>query len=196
MDLATHPFVSPPARRKPAVPSAVLGTLIFLVCEVMFFSGCLSAFTIARASVNPLLWPPPNQPRLPQEETLFNTAALLLSGAVLFYAYQRYRRSPKTALLPMSIAWALGAAFVGLQGMEWWRLLGQGLTITSSSLGSFFYLLVGGHAIHAVAALGLLGAAIVALRRDRLGSSFFFAAQAVWYFVVLMWPVIYVRLYF
>jgi cytochrome c oxidase subunit 3 len=174
----------------------VLGTLIFIVCEVMFFAGCMSAFTIIRAGTNPWMWPPPDQPRLPAQATLLNTAVLLLSGALLFFAHQRYRSAPPKALAPLLGAFTLGAAFVGLQGVEWMRLLGQGLTLTSSPLGSFFYLLVGGHALHAVAALAVLAVALTRLGRGGLGSTFFFAAQAFWYFVVLMWPVIYLRLYF
>ena len=54
----------PPARR-PVVPSAVLGTLFFVVAEVMLFSGLISAFTISRAGALPGMWPMPGQPRLP-----------------------------------------------------------------------------------------------------------------------------------
>lgn len=48
---------------------------------------------------------------------------------------------------------ALGAVFVGLQGTEWAALLAQAMTMCSSKLGAFFYLIVGTHALHAVAAL-------------------------------------------
>ena len=44
----------------------------------------------------------------------------------------------------------LGAFFVVFQGAEWLALIGQGLTLTSSALGSFFYLIVGSHGLHAV----------------------------------------------
>ncbi len=35
-----------PVKRRPVVSNAVLGTLFFIVAEVMFFSGAISAFTI------------------------------------------------------------------------------------------------------------------------------------------------------
>jgi len=43
-------------------------------------------------------------------------------------------------------ALVLGAFFVVGQGLEWLALLRHGLTLTSSQLGSFFYLIVGLHA--------------------------------------------------
>ena len=75
----------PPRPRTPVVPSAVLAMLIFVAVEVMLFSGFVSAFTIMRGSA--VIWPPPGQPRLPIEETAFNTLLLLASGAVLWLAH-------------------------------------------------------------------------------------------------------------
>ena len=43
--------------------------------------------------------------------------------------------------------------FVVFQGFEWVRLIGEGLTMTSGTLGAFFYLIVGMHALHAFAAI-------------------------------------------
>ena len=67
-------------RRQPVGPNAVIGTLIFVVTELMVFVGFISAFTITRAAYN--TWPPLGQPRLPTQETLLNTIALLASGVV------------------------------------------------------------------------------------------------------------------
>jgi cytochrome c oxidase subunit 3 len=181
--------------RKPVVPNGVLGMLIFITAEVMLFAGMMSAFTIVRASSMPLMWPPAGQPRLPAQSTAFNTVALLLSGVALFFAHRAFVKS-KGAVAPLAAAVALGATFVVLQGREWVALLAQGLTLTSSNLGSFFYLIVGTHAIHAVVALGLLAWALLKLRAGTLKAGSFYAVQALWYFVVGLWPVIYSRVYF
>ncbi len=187
-----------PVRTKgpPVISSAVLGTLFFVVAEVMFFSGAISAFTISRSGALPGTWPMPGQPRLPAEATLLNTALLLLSGIVLVVAHQLYRKKSPIAHWVTLCAWALGASFVGLQGVEWAGLLSQGLTLTSSPLGSFFYLIVGSHAVHAVVALIALGFAWLQMARNKLAPGLFFGAQTFWYFVVLLWPVIYLRVYF
>jgi heme/copper-type cytochrome/quinol oxidase subunit 3 len=176
------------------VPSGVLAMLIFVGAEIMLFAGFVSAFTIMRASA--VLWPPPNQPRLPVEETAFNTLLLLLSGVSLFFAARRHRRgSPSGARVPLALSIALGVAFVLLQGREWVSLLGAGLTLTSSALGSFFYLIVGMHALHAVVALGVLVYAWRRLQRGFLPATTLAAAEVFWYFVVAVWPVLYWRVY-
>lgn len=182
--------------RRPAVPSTVLGTLFFVVAEVMFFAGLISAFTITRANQLPGMWPPPGQPVLPAEATALNTVLLLVSGAALLVAYLLWRKAPARATWPLAASWLLGAGFVVLQGREWASLLGQGLTITSSPLGSFFYLIVGGHAIHAAGALLVMAYALAQQARGKLTPGLFFGVQTFWYFVVLMWPVIYARVYF
>jgi len=179
--------------RGPVIESAVLGTVLFCLVEAMLFAGLVSAHTIVRS--NALEWPPPGQPRLPVESTLLNTAALLLSAPVLFWAGRLFRRNRRSALRPMAAAIALGAFFVGFQGWEWLGLLREGLTLTSSQHGSFFYLIVGMHAAHAVAALAALVWAWRRLVDLRLGSGAFGATAVFWYFVVLVWPVLYWRVY-
>lgn len=187
---------APVRTRRPVVSSAILGTLIFVVSEVMFFSGAISAFTISRNSAPPGTWPGVGLPRLPAEATALNTMLLLLSGVVLLFANRLYRKGSPHAQWATLGAWSLGAAFVALQGVEWAGLLSQGLTLTSSALGGFFHLIVGAHAVHAIVALLILGYAWLQMARGKRNQGTFFGAQTFWYFVVLMWPVIYARVYF
>ena len=179
--------------RQLLVPNAVMGMLIFVIVEVMVFAALISAFSIIRASA--IVWPPPGQPRLPLEETAINTAALLASGVLLVVARRRFAYNPLRAQRPLVSAMLLGAFFVVFQGAEWQALIGEGLTLSSSSLGSFFYLIVGLHALHAVAALGLLAYTWARLRRGWLASSQLAAAEVFWYFVVGLWPVLYLVVY-
>lgn len=182
--------------RRPVMPSSVLGTLVFVVAETMFFVGMVSAFTISKAGALPGTWPVPGQPTLPASSTAFNTAALVLSGALMVVAQLMWsKKAPATKYVALA-SWLLGFAFVALQGREWAALLSQGLTLTSSRLGAFFYLIVGTHALHAVGALMALGLAVARMFKGTLKPPLFFASQTFWYFVVLMWPVIYVRVYF
>ena len=124
-----------------------------------------------------------------------NTAALLLSGVFLFLAQRAYTRDRSRALRPLGISLLLGAFFVLFQGAEWVALVREGLTLTSSTMGSFFYLIVGMHALHAVAALGLLGHTWLRLRQGWLVQSQLAAAQVFWYFVVGLWPILYLVVY-
>ena len=184
--------VSP--RRVQVVSNAVLGTLIFVIIETMLFAGLISAYLIVKTS-SLGAWPPPGQPRLPVGETALNTVALLMSGALLFVAHRMFRADPTRAKLPLLGSILLGAFFVIFQGIEWAALLREGLTITSSTHGSFFYLIVGMHALHAVAALVVLSYVWLLLHRARLNRSLFHGAQIFWYFVVGLWPILYAQVY-
>ena len=184
-----------PVRRKPIIASGVLGMVVFIFTEVMFFAGLISAHTIVRANNAGGMWPPYGQPRLPVEETAVNTAALLVSGIILFLSWLAYRREPASARIPLLLSIVLGAFFVYAQGVEWVALLREGLTLQSSSYGGFFYLIVGAHALHAVGALVALGWAWHRLTQVRLASSQFATVAAFWYFVVLVWPVLYMQVY-
>lgn len=185
-----------PRPKKKIAHSGVVGMLVFVLTEIMFFAGLISAVTITRSTALMNIWPPPGQPRLPVEETLINTAALLLSGVLLGVAHFRFKKSPELVKAPLIAAMLLGAAFVGLQGAEWVALLAQGLTPQSSAHGAFFYLIVGIHGLHALAAIGGLAYVLRRAQQGRLIASELHTAEIFWYFVVLLWPVIYGRLYF
>ena len=190
--IASLRVISDP-RPPPILPSPVMGMLIFVVAETMMFAGLMSAFSIVKAGA--LGWPPPGQPRLPVEATAFNTAALLASAGFLFVANRIYARNRDAARRPLFIAMALGAFFVAFQGYEWVSLIRQGLTLTSSNHGSFFYLIVGMHGLHAIGGLLVLGRAALRLSKRRLAPSSFAAAQVFWFFVVGLWPVLYFVVY-
>lgn len=182
--------------KRDVVPSSVLGMLLFIASELMFFAGLISAFTISRAGAAAGTWTVPTAPLLPAAATAFNTASLVLSGLVVFVAARQHQRGSSTAARTLLVGWALGALFVALQGREWFGLLRQGLTMYSSGLGAFFYLIVGTHALHAVGALLALGLAWWRMRQGTLTPGFLLGAQTFWFFVVGVWPVIYLRVYF
>jgi len=180
--------------RTSLVPHGMLGMLLFVMSEAMLFAGLISAFRVARSSA--MVWPPLDQPRLPIEATAFNTAALLASGYCLYRARIAFRRGERARMLrPMWAALGLASFFVLFQGFEWVRLLGQGLTLTSSAMGSFFYLIIGVHGLHALGAIGLLAHATIRLQRGWLTDSLFSATEVFWYFVVGIWPILYAVVY-
>jgi len=156
-----------PARRAPVLPNGVLGMLMFVATEVMFFSGLISAFVIGKSNAVGG-WPPPGQPRLPVEETAFNTAALLASGVALYFANRAFKRGD-------------GAT--------------KRLLLVSIALGGFFYLIVGTHAVHVVAGFLVLLYTYRMLSQGELDRYAFWPAQIFWYFVVGVWPILYWQVY-
>lgn len=194
---AAPPELAPgtPERRRPSLPNAVLGMVLFVGVEAMLFSGFISAFIVVKANYPPGMWPPPDQPRLPVEATAFTTLMLLASGALLAAAGRRFNQGREGVFAPMAAAVALGSAFIALQGMEWARLLAEGLTLVSSPYGAFFYVIVGAHALHAVPAIVALMVMLARHRRGELTAEAFTAARIFWYFVVAVWPVLYWKVY-
>jgi len=215
------PFRPRPERRRKLVSNGVLGMILFVFVEVMLFAGFISAFVIIKSRAIGSVWPPPNQPRLPVEQTAVNTAALIASGIVLLVAHRLYLRalaarraradtSPQsrtsaaahpTAVRSGSVAFLLGLAtlcggiFVALQGVEWLALIREGLTLTSSTYGALFYTIIGAHALHAIVAIGALLWALAQLLHNRLSGEAISTVALFWYFVVLVWPFLYVQVY-
>jgi len=193
---STDAALAPALPRRGFTDHALFGMGVFVFTEVMLFSAFVSAFMIVRHSAVPGSWPPADQPRLPFERTALNTAALLVSGLCTWWAHRALRdRGPAAARAPLTLALLLGMLFVGLQGMEWAGLLRQGLTMQSSQIGGFFYLIIGCHALHVAISLGLLAWCWLSLMAGRLRPSRFGAAQLFWYFVVLVWPVLWLVVY-
>jgi len=181
------------------VAVAQFAMILFIVVEAMTFAGLISAFFSIRGSVD--FWPPLDQPRYPVQATAINTAILLASGVTMLLFRRVWHRNPeafgKLTFLLLATAF-LGALFVGLQGIEWAQLLGYGLTVTSSSYGSIFYVIIGFHAFHVLAAvLWLCITSGLAVRKKfppgMLGLE---TVGIFWYFVVLVWPVLYGVVYF
>ena len=177
------------------IPNAVLGIVIFIAAEVMFFAGLISSQIVLRAGETQ--WPPILQPRLPVAATAINTAILLLSGVALFLSAraQAHPFRVRQAMRLLNAAFVLGAVFVAIQGAEWVRLVGFGLTVSSSLYGALFYIIVGSHAVHVAAGLCVLGFARWKVASRQMSADGFRAARLFWYFVVGIWPVIYVLVY-
>ena len=187
---------SQPQRAKSPVSSGVVGMLLFMVTEVMFFGALISAYLVIRAGLDE--WPPWGQPRLPAETTAFNTLVLLLSGLLMAYSRNLLQKNEFTQgrrWLGFSIL--LGTFFLISQGYEWVQLIKYGLTISSSVYGGLFYLIIGAHGFHVIGTLAFL---IYAWKRlgasvNPITSEGLLPVQLLWYFVVCVWPVLYVLVY-
>ena len=195
MSTAQANSIPSPRSTGKSLPNGLLGMLFFVITEIMFFAAFISAYLVVSSSAP--AWPPADQPRLPVGATACNTLVLLLSG---FFTY----RANKAFFLPNEenkacsyflIAILLGSFFVLFQGYEWVGLIHYGLTMTSGPYGSFFYLIVGGHALHAVVAITILVIAYRKMKQAILTPSEFWTGQAFWYFVVGLWPVLYWLVY-
>jgi len=190
MEITIH---APIARK--TIPNGVLAMIFLLATEAMLFAGFISAYIVNRAGA--MAWPPANQPRLPVEVTAVNTVVLIGSAVAIFlFAKQFKRKNFSLNLLAISIF--LGAVFLVVQGTEWVKLIGFGLTTTSSLFGSFFYLLIGAHALHVLAGLTILFYLYFSIKKTNSpehSQSTITVCSMYWYFVVGIWPVLYILVY-
>lgn len=185
----------PPRRAPPVVENEVLGMMIFIFTEVMFFAGFVSGYSILKGRAVAGIWPPVTDPNLPATATAISSVALVLSGVLVWYAGRRLAENKAFSLRLLWGAAALAALFVGWQVVEAVQLVSAGLTMVSSAHGGFFYTIVGAHALHAIVALGILVYAIRRLSMNTLSLAVFRAIQLFWYFVVGLWPFLYSVVY-
>ena len=171
--------------------------LFFIGAESMFFAALISALFVLRASLP--VWPPPLQPRLPLGVTTANTVVLLASSVAMILAGRAAGPGRRREIVRwLSVAAALGALFLGVQGFEWVRLIRHGLTLSSSTYGTTFYTLIGTHALHVAGALVWLVATVglaAAGRAGRNRGSLVRGCALYWHFVVALWLVLFVAVY-
>ena len=133
----------------------VFGMLMFIMSEVILFAVLIFAFAWARASQAE--WPPPGQPRLPLEITGINTIVLMISGYTMYRAWQYIRQDRRQKLSQWLLGTTLlGAIFLIVQGIEWFRLISFGLTVTANVYGATFYVIIGMHALHVLIAVVMM----------------------------------------
>jgi heme/copper-type cytochrome/quinol oxidase subunit 3 len=181
--------------RRPGLENARLATMFFIGAEVMFFAGLISSYFVLRLGA--AQWPPPLQPRLPVLITGLNTIVLLASSLAMVRAL-RDREDHARLVRGLAVVGSLGMVFLLVQGYEWVRLVGYGLTVTSGAYGVTFYTLIGVHGLHVLGALAWLTIMFAGVRRGRFvepPAAGLRACGMYWHFVVALWPVLYVAVY-
>ena len=184
-------------RDEQPVGNVYIAILLFIGAEVMLFAGLIGAFIVFRFGSS--MWPPPLQIRLPVGVTGVNTAVLLFSAYTMYRAWRAARNGNRRGLLQgLWMTAILGTIFLAVQGFEWIRLLGFGLTMSSGVYGAIFYTLIGCHALHVFGALCWLLVVLTIARKDRFTVNRHVALDLCgmyWSFVVVLWPVLYILVY-
>ena len=181
---------------EPPVASPYIAILLFIGAETMFFAGLIGAFIVFRFGSS--MWPPPLQVRLPVEVTGVNTAILLFSAYTMFRAWKAANSGDLKRLSQgLWITAVLGSVFLAVQGYEWMRLLGFGLSM-SGVYGATFYTLIGCHGLHVLGALCWLLVVVRMASAGRFSVRRHVALDLCgmyWAFVVALWPVLYTLVY-
>ncbi|HEX3215120.1 MAG TPA: heme-copper oxidase subunit III [Actinomycetota bacterium] len=171
------------------ISSSLLGMVLFIASEVMFFGGLFGAyFTIRSAATQ---WPPPDTPHLSAPYAAILTTILVASSVTMQFGVWAIRKNNQRRLvLWLAVSLLLGATFLALQALEYANLIEEGLTLSSGVYGSTFYTLTGFHGAHVAG-----GAAFILIVLLRARSGQFTAryhdtvemASYYWHFVDVVW---------
>lgn len=170
--------------------------LLFLVAEIMFFAGLVSAYIVLRSGT--AVWRPQGLPPLARGLSVSNTVLLCLSAVSTRLSQRAVLRNDFQGLrLYLGVTLLIGLTFLGVQGYEFHRLH-EMVPYSGNVFGSVFYTLSGLHGLHVAG--GVVWLALVTVQALRglysksrcVGVSLF---ALYWYFVVIVWVFLFFALY-
>ena len=190
VDTAALDELPAPEHHKPGgISSSLLGMVLFIASEVMFFGGLFGAyFTIRSAATQ---WPPEGTPHLSTWYAAGLTTILVTSSVTMQLGVWAIRRNDQRRLmLWLVVTLVLGLGFLAGQANEYRTLIGEGMTLSSGVFGSTFYTLTGFHGAHVAGGAVFI---LIVLLRARSGQ--FTAryhdtvemASYYWHFVDVVW---------
>lgn len=187
--------------------SVMVGTIVWLGSEVMFFAGLFAIYFTLR-STSPVLWESQTE-ILNVPFATVNTLILVSSSfSCQFGVFAAERmQSRATGWKPTQwgmvewffLTYALGAIFVAGQIWEYATLVSEGVTFASSAYGSAFYLTTGFHGLHVtgglIAFLLVIGRAYAVKSFGHKESTTAIVVSYYWHFVDIVWIALFLVIY-
>jgi cytochrome c oxidase subunit 3 len=160
------------------VPWAKLMMWVFLLGDVFVFGSFLIAYMNVRLST-PVPWPHPAEvfaltvggKEIPLLLVAVMTFVLTTScGTMSLAVGYGYQRNRQKALLWLLVTALLGASFVGMQAIEWTKLIHEGVRpwanpLGAAQFGASFFMITGFHGTHVT--IGVIFLIIVAIKVAR-----------------------------
>jgi cytochrome c oxidase subunit III len=164
----------------------VLGMVLFVASEAMFFAAFFGAYFTIRA--NAPVWPPPGIPHLKIDIASILTVLLVVSSVCIQIATRSIRAGRQRATMVwLGATIALGVVFLALQLYDYSQL---GFGVKDGPFGSLFYVMTGIHMAHVLGGVVFLTLVFGQLVRGRLSATRHdpLAAGAIyWDFVDVVW---------
>ena len=182
------------------ISNVVLGMLLFITSEVMFFAGLFAAYFNTRASNHP--WPPEEFAHIlnPFSVILVATVILITSSFTCQLAVWAIRRGDRTGFLRnISFTFVLGVIFLLLQAYDYSILFSDGMTLGSGPFGTTYFTLTGFHGAHVFGGVIMLGVVLYRGMAGQFSSRHHDAVEAAslyWHFVDVVWILLFSILYF
>ncbi len=168
---------------------------VLLASLAMLFAASIVGYLVVRLKAEN--WPPPGMPRLPGG-LWAATLLIVLCSVTVHLALGSVRRGQLTATARwLGATFALGVAFLVLQGVNWYGLVVRAMTARSNLYAFTFYMLTGLHAAHVVG--GLIPLAIVTAKAvlGRYGSGHHPGVRYMamyWHFLDVVWCILFLVL--
>ncbi|HZZ00373.1 MAG TPA: cytochrome c oxidase subunit 3 [Candidatus Baltobacteraceae bacterium] len=172
----------------------VLGVVVFLASEFMFFSGLFAAYFNLRA--NRATWPPPLV-HLDLVESASGTFLLFFASVVMYFATKAMDRNRMRAArwwTLSAIAAAVGFVLLSVHGY-----MGNAFWPWTNAYGSVYYSMTGFHLLHVTVGIGILTAILIGMRSPALSVDQRAGAESMvyyWHFVFIVWLGIWSTIYF
>ena len=194
MNVMDQAFPSPAAiplsMRGPAPTRVVVGYgfWLFLLSDIIIFAALFAAYAVLSGETN---GGPAGAALFDKTQVFIETACLLASSVACGFASLAVLQHDKhTAYLWMIVTFILGAAFLGLENLEFARMLASGNGPSRGAFLSAFFTLVGTHGLHVTA--GLFWLVIMALQIATLGfrpmvTRRFFCFGLFWHALDIVW---------
>ena len=195
---ATHAAPSGHAQR--GISNPILGMILFITSEVMFFSGLFAAYFATRAA-NANDWPPRVFQGIldPLGLIMIATIILIASSFTCQFAVWSIRRGDRRGYIRnTAITFILGVIFLGMQVIDYGILFGEGMTLGSGPFGTTYFTLTGFHGAHVFGGVLMLGVILYRGMAGQFSAKHHDAVEAVslyWHFVDVVWILLFSILY-
>ena len=190
-----HPYGS-----KPIENTALLGMLLFIASEIMFFAGLFAAYFDIRAKNLP------HWPALPEGAEfgvtpviIAATVILVASSGVIEWGVLRIRKGDRRGMnRAPALTVLMGVTFLALEAIDWFILASEGVTLSGSVFGSLYFTMTGFHFAHVLG--GVIGISIILGRgiSGQFSARHHTAVEAVsyyWHFVDVVWVLLFLTYY-
>jgi cytochrome c oxidase subunit 3 len=181
------------------ISNPILGMILFITSEVMFFSGLFAAYFATRAAHTP--WPPDAFAHIldPIGLIMVATIILILSSFTCQFAVWSIRRGDRRGFIRnIGFTFVLGIIFLLMQVYDYALLFSEGLTLGSGPFGTTYFTLTGFHGAHVFGGVLMLGVLLYRGMAGQFSAKHHDAVEAVslyWHFVDVVWILLFSILY-
>ena len=190
---------APAAHAQGGISNVILGMLLFITSEVMFFAGLFAAYFNVRA--NAPQWPPLEFSDKLHVSPLVGPATVLLilssfTCQVGVWAIRRNDRKGLTRAIAITVI--LGITFLVMQAIDYANLYADGVRLDAGTFGTTYYTLTGFHGAHVLGGVLMLSVVLYRSMSGQFSSrhhDMVEAASMYWHFVDVVWILLFSTLY-